>query len=150
MKIKFKTFLRISFLMIFCFMAFGVFLMYSGYERRALLFEITRGYAFLYIVLIEFTLVMIKNKRIFDNIWKKMIMYLVSSFAIFFLFVATINLYEISLDAFVLGYDSKEVIAIDRNWQYRSSDKVRVEFEGGSTLILFYQGIQKWRQEKCT
>ncbi|MDQ0196437.1 hypothetical protein J2T20_004849 [Paenibacillus wynnii] len=40
------------------------------------------------------------------------------------------SIYKISMDAFVLGYHSKEVMIIDRNWKYRSSDKVTIEVDG--------------------
>ncbi len=131
MRMKFRNIFRMIFLLIFCLMVVVIVFKYSGYERRALLFELTREVAILYIFLIELTLALLKNYKHFKSAWKKVILYMVSVFAIFSIVLFIVNIYKLSMDAFVFGYNTKEVTILNRNWQYKSSDKVRVEFEGG-------------------
>ncbi|WP_307592076.1 hypothetical protein [Paenibacillus wynnii] len=131
MKIKFRNILRICFFIILCLIVTVLLLRYEGYELRAILIGLIREWLAFYLVLVELTLFSMRKFKSFNELWKRVVFVSISGFPYIILFLFMISsIYKISMDAFVLGYHSKEVMIIDRNWKYRSSDKVTIEVDG--------------------
>ncbi|OKP84362.1 hypothetical protein A3848_24065 [Paenibacillus sp. P32E] len=46
------------------------------------------------------------------------------------LLITAINIYQLSVDALVMGYSTEEAAVVERLSQYRASDKVKVVIDG--------------------
>ncbi|CAH1207641.1 hypothetical protein PAECIP111892_02951 [Paenibacillus auburnensis] len=141
MKIKFRNILRVSFLIILCLILVVLFHRYEGYERRALLFELTREWIIFYLVLVELSLFLMRKLKSFYGLFKRIVFVLISGIPLIILILFMINdIYKLSMDAFVLGYHSKEVMIIDRYSQYKTSDKVKITVDGEIYTYSLYPG----------
>lgn len=129
MQIKKKNILRVIFAIIFFLNVIIISFEYTAFERRILLFEMIRGMIILYLVTVEFTLSVFKNYKTLDKYWKKTIVMIICFFALFTTIVCSTGVYQFSADAY-LGYQSKVVTILERNWQYSTSDKAKVVVDG--------------------
>ncbi|ULO09198.1 hypothetical protein H1230_10735 [Paenibacillus sp. 19GGS1-52] len=125
MQIKKRNILRAIFAIVIFLNVIIISFEYTAFERRILLFEMIRGMIILYLVIIEFTLSIFKNFKILNKYWKKTIIMIICIFALFTTIVCSTSVYQLSVDTY-LGYQSKVVTILERNWQYSTSDKVEV------------------------
>lgn len=80
-----------------------IVLKYSSFERRILLFEMSREIAFLYALIVEVPLALVRNRNQLDKLWKRVVVLPLLLFAVFNICVAGINTYNLTKDVFT-GY----------------------------------------------
>lgn len=131
MNLKLINVLRFVTLIILLTVLTVIYFMYEGFERRALLFEFSRTIVILHILTIEFFSFVRKDKRKFDNIWKKMMLSIMIGLSIFFSVLLVFNFTNLFADAFILGYRAEKVMVLEQSRQYRSSNKVKLKKEDG-------------------
>ncbi|WP_339224483.1 hypothetical protein [Paenibacillus sp. FSL H8-0332] len=135
MKIKKRTIVRVLFIIMFNILIATIAIKYSSFERRILLFEMVRGIASLYAVVVEFPLAIARNLSELNNCWKRFLLFLVCTFAVFSIYVVGVDIYHLSNDVFI-GYHEKNVTIIKREKEYKASDRVWVDDD--SKVMRFY------------
>ncbi|MEK4852802.1 hypothetical protein NST04_23325 [Paenibacillus sp. FSL H7-0756] len=125
MEIKKRTIVRVLFIIMFTILIATIVLKYSSFERRILLFEMFRGIVSLYGLIVELPLAFVRNRNQLDKLWKRVVLLPVLIFAVFSICVAGINTYNLTKDVFT-GYLVKVVSIIEREHEYRSSDRIWV------------------------
>ncbi|OKP76018.1 hypothetical protein A3842_18815 [Paenibacillus sp. P3E] len=127
---KTRNTIRVAFAAVLLLLDLGIVVKYSGFERRVLLVELTVDIVVSYLLLVEYTLAVRRNQALLNTLWKKILGSLFTLFAYLLLLITAINIYQLSVDALVMGYSTEEAAVVERLSQYRASDKVKVVIDG--------------------
>ncbi len=89
------------------------------------MFEMFREIAFLYALVVEFPLALVRNRDQLNELWKRIFLFPFLLFAVFYICVAGVNTYNLSKDV-LTGYRENVVYIIKREHEYKMRDSVWV------------------------